>query len=176
VTLEEFEREVTAFLDENAHIFGVDTSKLSLVRAMEGATKPIHFYYEQRHEGLPVFNAEVAVHMDRNGRVWAVNNTFVPVTVNKLQPIVFEDESLEQYGVADIEQFTWKQLLDGMTCTHCGRCTSVCPANITGKVLDPKKIIIEMNNRTLDKAPYLVADGMVGEYGTTDLEGRARDV
>lgn len=97
-------------------------------------------------------------------------------TVNKLQPIDFEDESLEQYGVADIEHFTWKQLLDGMTCTHCGRCTSVCPANITGKVLDPKKIIIEMNNRTLDKAPYLVPDGHVGDDGTTELEGRARDL
>ena len=56
----------------------------------------------------------------------------------------------------------------GMTCTHCGRCTSVCPANITGKVLDPKQIIIQMNHRTLDKAPL-----MVGESGT--LIQRAND-
>lgn len=83
-----------AFLDQNAHVFGVDTSKLSLVRAMEGATKPIHFYYEQRHEGLPVFGAEVAVHMDRSGRVWALNNTFVPVTVSKLRPSVFADAAI----------------------------------------------------------------------------------
>ena len=78
-------------------------------------------------------------------------------TVNELKPIDFEDESLEQYGVADIEHFTWKQLLDGMTCTHCGRCTSVCPANITGKVLDPKEIIIQIHERTLDRAPDLIA-------------------
>ena len=78
-------------------------------------------------------------------------------TVNALKPIDFEDEGLEQYGVADIEHFTWKQLLDGMTCTHCGRCTSVCPANITGKVLDPKEIIIQMHERTLDRAPDLIA-------------------
>ncbi|MGE3801304.1 MAG: (Fe-S)-binding protein [Candidatus Kapaibacterium sp.] len=78
-------------------------------------------------------------------------------TVNKLQPINFEDETLEQYGVADIEHFTWKQLLDGMTCTHCGRCTSVCPANLTGKVLNPKEIIIQMHERTLDRAPDLIA-------------------
>lgn len=77
-----------AFMDQNAHVFGVDTSKLSLLRAMEGATKPLHFYYEQRHEGLPVFGAEVAVHMSREGRVWAVNNTFVPVSVSKLTPTV----------------------------------------------------------------------------------------
>lgn len=84
-------------------------------------------------------------------------------TVNKLEPIDFEDESLEQYGVADIEHFTWKQLLDGMTCTHCGRCTSVCPANITGKVLDPKQIIIGMHERTLDRAPSLVAMAAAGK-------------
>lgn len=79
-------------------------------------------------------------------------------TVNKLQKINFEDESLTQYGVSDIEHFTWKQLLDGMTCTHCGRCTSVCPANITGKALDPKDIIIKIHDRTMDKAPVLAAN------------------
>ena len=85
-------------------------------------------------------------------------------TVNKLEKIDFEDETLEQYGVADIEHFTWKQLLDGMTCTHCGRCTSVCPANQTGKILDPKKLIIQTHARTLDKAPLVVAAGE-GEDG-----------
>ncbi len=78
-------------------------------------------------------------------------------TVNKLQKIDFEKEGIEKFGVTDIEDFTWKQLLDGMTCTHCGRCTSVCPANTTGKVLDPKQIIIQTHHRTMDRAPQLVA-------------------
>lgn len=78
-------------------------------------------------------------------------------TVNKVKPIDFEEEGAERFGVVDIEDFTWKQLLDGMTCTHCGRCTSVCPANVTGKVLDPKEIIIQIHNRTLDRAPSLIA-------------------
>ena len=86
----------------------------------------------------------------------------------KLEKIDFEAEGVEKFGVSDIEDFTWKQLLDGMTCTHCGRCTSVCPANITGKILDPRQIIIQMNHRTLDKAPL-----MVGENGT--LIQRAND-
>src|SRR6185503_3950928 len=47
---------------------------------------------------------------------------------NYLKAINFEDETLTQYGAKDIEDLTWKQLLDGDTCTHCGRCTSVCPA------------------------------------------------
>jgi len=81
---------------------------------------------------------------------------------NYLKPINFEDETLTQYGAKDIEDLSWKQLLDGDTCTHCGRCTSVCPANITGKVLDPRYIIIATQQRMLDKAPYLIAEGAFG--------------
>lgn len=91
--------------------------------------------------------------------------------VNKLKKIDFEEEGLEKFGVSDIEDFTWKQLLDGMTCTHCGRCTSVCPANITGKVLDPRQIIIQIHHRTMDKAPYLVgehAPATLGEGAATN--------
>jgi len=75
---------------------------------------------------------------------------------NSLGSINFEDESIEQYGAKDIEDFTWKTLLDGYTCTHCGRCTSVCPANQTGKVLDPRGIIVAIHDRTMDKAPLLI--------------------
>ncbi len=78
--------------------------------------------------------------------------------VNTLQKIDFEAEDAEQFGVSDIEHFTWKQLLDGMTCTHCGRCTSVCPANTTGKVLDPRQIIIDIHDRTNDRAPWLLGE------------------
>lgn len=86
-------------------------------------------------------------------------------TVNKLKKIDFEEEGLEKFGVSDIEDFTWKQLLDGMTCTHCGRCTSVCPANLTGKALDPKQIIIGTHHRTMDRAPMLVAAAGVEDGG-----------
>jgi Fe-S oxidoreductase len=81
---------------------------------------------------------------------------------NYLKPINFEDEKITKYGVSDVEDLTWKQLLDGDTCTHCGRCTSVCPANTTGKILDPRWIIIATHNRMLDKAPHLTARN---EYG-----------
>ena len=75
---------------------------------------------------------------------------------NTLSSIDFEDETIEQYGAKDIEDFTWKTLLDGFTCTHCGRCTSVCPANMTGKVLDPRGIIVAIHDRTMDKAPLVI--------------------
>lgn len=94
-------------------------------------------------------------------------------TVNKLQKIDFEAEGVEKFGVTDIEDYTWKQLLDGMTCTHCGRCTSVCPANYTGKILDPKQIIIQTHHRTMDKAPWLAGEkkpATLGEGPATNAE------
>lgn len=51
----------------------------------------------------------------------------------------------ESFGAGKVADFTWKQLLDTDACTLCGRCTSVCPANTTGKVLDPRKIILSIN-------------------------------
>jgi Fe-S oxidoreductase len=51
-------------------------------------------------------------------------------------------EEREDYGVHKINQFTWKQLLDGYACTECGRCNSVCPALATDKPLWPKEIIL----------------------------------
>jgi Fe-S oxidoreductase len=73
-----------------------------------------------------------------------------------LPTIDFSAENIDKFGARDIEDFSWKTLLDGYTCTHCGRCTSVCPANQTGKVLDPRQIIIAINKRTMDKGPLLL--------------------
>ncbi len=76
---------------------------------------------------------------------------------NALKPIDFEAENAEKFGALDIEDLSWKTLLDGYTCTHCGRCTSVCPANTTGKLLDPRAIIVQINQRTRERAPLLWA-------------------
>jgi len=86
---------------------------------------------------------------------------------NAMEPIDFEEEGAEKFGVVDIEDFTWKTLLDGYTCTHCGRCTSVCPANQTGKVLDPRGIIVAIHDRTFDKAP-LIQKKNAGQELTAD--------
>ncbi|MCI0449588.1 MAG: 4Fe-4S dicluster domain-containing protein [Chlorobi bacterium] len=57
-------------------------------------------------------------------------------------------------GAGDIEQLTWKEMFDGYACTECGRCTSVCPANLTGKPLSPRKIIMNIRDRVNEKAPF----------------------
>ena len=54
---------------------------------------------------------------------------------------------LQRMGVKDVTDLTWKNLMDAYTCTECGRCTSVCPANITGKKLSPRKIIMDVRDR-----------------------------
>jgi Fe-S oxidoreductase/nitrate reductase gamma subunit len=55
-----------------------------------------------------------------------------------------ESGELDTVGANLVGEFTWKQLLDTDACTVCGRCTSVCPANITGKPLDPREIVLKL--------------------------------
>jgi Fe-S oxidoreductase/nitrate reductase gamma subunit len=74
-----------------------------------------------------------------------------------LRPLNLEDENAEKFGASDIEDLTWKQLFDSYTCTECGRCTASCPANLTGKLLSPKKIIVDTRARLGEKAPLMTA-------------------
>ncbi|HLF15341.1 MAG TPA: (Fe-S)-binding protein [Bacteroidota bacterium] len=76
-----------------------------------------------------------------------------------LKNLNLQDETAVRFGAADVEDLTWKQLLDGYTCTECGRCTAACPAATTGKPLSPKKIIMDIRKRLVEKAPVLLAAG-----------------
>ncbi len=84
-------------------------------------------------------------------------NVFFGATTypSSLEKIDFTQEDAVQFGISDMEDFTWKAILDGYTCTHCGRCTSVCPAFNTGKSLDPRDVIVQIHHRTMDKGPLL---------------------
>lgn len=57
------------------------------------------------------------------------------------------DEELPTFGSNDVLNLSWKNVLDAYTCTECGRCTSVCPANLTGKKLSPRKIVMDIRDR-----------------------------
>jgi len=76
--------------------------------------------------------------------------------VHALEPLDFTREDLQTFGATDVEHLSWKSILDSYSCTHCGRCTSVCPANQTGKVLDPRAIVVAVRQRTLDRMPILL--------------------
>ena len=82
-------------------------------------------------------------------------------------PNLMEVEDIEVIGAAGITEFTWKQLFDTDACTVCGRCMSVCPANITGKPLDPREIVLKTGEvMTLTGSPVVstqvsLAEGIV---------------
>ena len=56
----------------------------------------------------------------------------------------------QRFGSKDVTDLTWKNLLDAYSCTECGRCTSSCPANITGKKLSPRKIMMDTRDRLVE--------------------------
>jgi Fe-S oxidoreductase len=87
------------------------------------------------------------------------SNTSGPGTPGAMRYMDLEAD-VEQFGASDVEHLTWKNLLDGYSCTECGRCTSACPANITGKPLSPRKIIINTRQRLMEKAPVVLGDRM----------------
>lgn len=86
-----------------------------------------------------------------------------------LKPLNLEADNVDKFGASDIDDLTWKQLLDGYTCTECGRCTDSCPANLTGKLLSPRKIIMDIRDRTFEKGS-LIAEGATQGDATTGAE------
>ena len=78
----------------------------------------------------------------------------------RLEPLDFtvEDESAMRFGSNTIADMTWKQMVDTMSCTECGRCQDVCPAYATGKELSPKLLIMGLRDQLFAEGPNLLAD------------------
>ncbi|MEV6317915.1 (Fe-S)-binding protein [Streptomyces sp. NPDC051776] len=99
--------------------------------------------------------------------IWFKRESDGDVALGALQPMVsagkpidFEDPGEDdQFGVSQVEHFSWKGILDFSTCTECGRCQSQCPAWNTGKPLSPKLLIMSLRDHAHAKAPYLLAGG-----------------
>jgi heterodisulfide reductase subunit C/nitrate reductase gamma subunit len=75
------------------------------------------------------------------------------------------DAPIERFGVKDAEDASWKNYLDSLACTECGRCTSVCPASITGKKLSPRKIVMDLRARMKEKSKGLLKEGKAFDDG-----------
>ena len=75
-----------------------------------------------------------------------------------------------RFGAKDISDLTWKNLMDAYTCTECGRCTSVCPANMTGKVLSPRKIMMDTRDRMVEVGNNIDKHGKDHQDGKSLLE------
>jgi len=77
--------------------------------------------------------------------------------VGKLASLDLEDENAESFGVGKIEEFTQKQMLDFYSCVECGRCTSMCPANTTGKLLSPMHLITKLRDHLTEKGAAITS-------------------
>ncbi|MFF8915067.1 (Fe-S)-binding protein [Streptomyces sp. NPDC015032] len=108
--------------------------------------------------------------------IWFKRNADGASALGALQPMTsggkeidFEDPGEDDvFGVSQVEQFSWKGILDFSTCTECGRCQSQCPAWNTGKPLSPKLLIMSLRDHAHAKAPYLLAGG------GKDMEGNEK--
>ena len=72
---------------------------------------------------------------------------------NGLHRIDFEDEEQKNFGITEVENFSWKQMLDLHTCTQCGRCDRVCPALATGKPLSPQQLTVNLRDHLNTPSP-----------------------
>jgi len=88
-----------------------------------------------KFKNLDSVTAEVKLMMDPNADPYAA------------APPPAEGELPSKFGASDVHDLDWVQLLNAYTCTECGRCTSACPANITGKKLSPRKIMMDTRDR-----------------------------
>ena len=79
----------------------------------------------------------------------------------RLEPLEFdaEDASDLRFGAGTAADLTWKQMLDAMSCTECGRCQDVCPAYATGKALSPKLLIMGIRDQLFAEGPTALAGG-----------------
>ncbi|MEW2630384.1 (Fe-S)-binding protein [Streptomyces sp. NPDC048389] len=108
--------------------------------------------------------------------IWFKRNATGESALGELKPMTsggkeidWEDPGEDDvFGVSQVEQFSWKGLLDFSTCTECGRCQSQCPAWNTGKPLSPKLLIMSLRDHAHAKAPYLLAGG------GKDMEGNEK--
>ncbi len=102
---------------------------------------------------IPYFPRTKHLHLMVSG----VKLTFAKEPWGALEPIDFEDESLETYGVARLEDFSWPRLVDPYACIMCNRCQEVCPAYTTGKALSPSALIINERYELNDLLPKFAA-------------------
>jgi heterodisulfide reductase subunit C len=89
-------------------------------------------------------------------------------------PADASDSAPKRFGAKDVQDLSWKQLLDAYSCTECGRCSSVCPANQTGKKLSPRKIMMDTRDRLeevgklIDSTSNIEEKSLIRDYITEE--------
>ncbi|MDO5499163.1 MAG: (Fe-S)-binding protein [Propionibacteriaceae bacterium] len=105
------------------------------------------------------------------GAAQPLNVGGAPLTMESLEDL--DEDAVEKLGVGQVEDFTWKGLLDFTSCTECGRCQSQCPAWATDKPLSPKLLIMGLREHAYAKAPWLQAAESAREGLPETVRGEA---
>lgn len=94
-----------------------------------------------------------------------IQNEVLYMMQPELAPAADTNQPPHKFGAKDVTDLTWKNLLDAYSCTECGRCTASCPANITGKVLSPRKIMMDTRDRLEEVGKNITKNGAFVEDG-----------
>lgn len=143
------------WLDYPASVFTPFSSLIALAFSGIGTTAAgVLFYVFWWAHLLILLSFALYVPQSKHAHIiFAPLNVFLKkqYSPGKLSKVDFEDESLETYGVGKIEDFKQNELVDLYACVECGRCTDVCPAAATGKLLSPMHLITKMRDHLTEK-------------------------
>lgn len=106
--------------------------------------------YSKHFHILLAFPNTYYSNLEKKGKFTDMENVSREVKLMMDPSVVLPEPSAtipQKFGAKDITDLTWKQLMDAYSCTECGRCTSECPANQTGKLLSPRKIMMDTRDR-----------------------------
>ncbi|MFC0771414.1 4Fe-4S dicluster domain-containing protein [Terrimonas alba] len=95
----------------------------------------------------------------------AIQNEVLYAMQPELAPTDASSEPPKKFGAKDITDLSWRNLLDAYSCTECGRCSAACPANITGKLLSPRKIMMDTRDRAEEIGKNINKNGEFREDG-----------
>jgi heterodisulfide reductase subunit C len=105
--------------------------------------------YSKHFHILLAFPNTYYSNLDRKGKFTNMESVTqeVKLMLDPSAPVPEGYQSPTGFGAKDVQDLTWKNLMDAYSCTECGRCSSVCPANQTGKLLSPRKIMMDTRDR-----------------------------
>jgi ferredoxin len=107
--------------------------------------------------------------MGRFTNMQEIQNEVLYAMQPELAPAATGEQAPIKFGAKDVPDLTWKNLMDAYSCTECGRCTAACPANITGKKLNPRKIMMDTRDRMEEMGRNINKNGQFVDDGKTLL-------
>jgi heterodisulfide reductase subunit C len=126
-----------------------------------------YLYYSKHLHILLAFPNTFYASLEPKGKF--ENNATVTREVKAMLAMEASDpnQEIERFGSKDVADLTWVQLMNAYSCTECGRCTAACPANQTGKLLSPRKIMMDTRDRATEIS---VSKGVEGVAENTLLD------